>query len=151
MLNSFHLEPHLHSYLPPNNAAENRNCHVTQYEISKVCRFKSLCPGTQWSRSSSIAFVTRMVRVSLGPVPTRPTTCYSSQFTPAMYIFFNRLAPTVYEFHQQMALTHTSPTSKMFGILIRMFFAQVASSPASINSWGPRHFNEAQMIWLLQT
>lgn len=33
MLKSFHLEPHIHSYLLPNNAVENRNCHLTQYEI----------------------------------------------------------------------------------------------------------------------
>lgn len=109
MLKGFHLEPHLHSYLLSNDVEENRNCHLTQYEILKESLVKSLYPGTGCmgleSRSSSIAFVTRILRVTLSPVTTGPfpqpsKVVYSSQFSPEIYLVFNRLAPTVDKLHQ---------------------------------------------------
>lgn len=39
-----------------------------------------------------------------------------------------------------MVLTHTSLASKSFRFLIKMLFAQVASSPASLNSLRPEAY-----------
>lgn len=111
MLKDSYLDPHyIHISSPAQGNTEGRNCYLTQYEILNKVFLKSLHPGTQCmgleSKSASIAFVTKILRVTRCPVsirliilPQPSEIVYSSSFSPAVCFIFNKLAPTVFEFH----------------------------------------------------
>lgn len=111
MLKDSNLDPHyIHIYSPAQGNAEGRNCHLTQSAILNEVFLKSLHPGASCmgheSKSGSIAFVTTILRVTRCPVSIRliilaqpSEVVYSSSFSSAVCFIFNKLVPTVFEFH----------------------------------------------------